>query len=638
MERYVAIACDPRNAQGMRTIESLHPSPQWKIAFEAPGTLVMHPADRSCRTYLLRQQRGVIVGQLFARECTDYSQSRQVTFDESQSATMVRSAGKYLVDQYWGRYFALIVDREADKHYVFRDPIGTLPCFHLSHGGADFFFSHWSDCARLLALQPDVNRQFLIKWLLFCSVSAEETGIEGVRRVQPSERITLSRGSIQRSQLWDPVAIASAPRFLQPAEAAREVRSVTQNIMDAWASCYQKITHRLSGGLDSSILAGCLAQSPSRPQVNYLNIWCESDSNQRPHVIPGLSGELAEKLRAIAADGDERYFARLVAKRWNIPLVERARSASVKLDRLHRAPLAVHPSMYFTTFENDDAELEMIRDFGTQAFFSGQAGDSVLLSASQPLAAMDFAYLHPLRRGLWHHIVASTVLSKESLWSVLNKTLRHGLLRRHYIYPLRLLDLPTLLAPQLLGGVRNRDLLSNFGRLAAESALPPGKKDHVEGIASDYSRFVFSGGEQADHIDPLNSQPLWELMLSIPTYTVLDGGASRGLARRAFADVLPEQIRKRQAKGTGTAFYQQVVRNNRAYLRDQLADGLLVREGYLDRARLLACLGSEEPSLIVAAPTLLSYLAAEIWLQQMNAPALDRPVASRAACANAHTE
>jgi hypothetical protein len=82
--------------------------------------------------------------------------------------------------------------------------------------------------------------------------------------------------------------------------------------------------------------------------------------------------------------------------------------------------------------------------------------------------------------------------------------------------------------------------------------------------------------------------------------------------------VLPAQIRKRQVKGTGGSFYQQVVRNNRNHLREQLADGLLVQQGYLDRVRLLDCLASEEPSLSVAPTTLLSYLAAEIWLQQMS--------------------
>jgi asparagine synthase (glutamine-hydrolysing) len=626
MERYVAAVCDPRAADGMRTLDSLNPSharttsrtPEWKVAFDAPGMLVIHPASRNCKSYPLHRQRGVIVGRVFDRQCSDYSQRREVTFDEARSVELMRSAGQQLVDRYWGSYFAVIHDAEASKHHVFRDPTGTMPCFHLKHAGADIFFSHWEDCARLLPVQPAVNRDFLAKWLLFCSISAEDTGIAGVSRVTASERFTLSQGSIRRSRMWDPVAIAAAPRLVQPEEAATALRSTAQTVIDAWASCYQKITHRLSGGLDSSIVAGCLAHSPSSAQVNYLNVWIDAGAGQRRPLSPGLSSAMAEKARALVGDGDERYFARLVADRWNVPLIERSRTPSLDLQRLRLPPPATQPSMYFTVVENEAAELEMIERFGTQAFFSGQAGDSVLLASSQPLPSMDFAYSHGLRRGLWRYIAWSTALSKESVWAVLGKTLRHGWLRRPYTYPLRILDFPTLVAPSIKATIRDQDLLGNFAQLAAMSTLPPGKRDHVEGIASDFSRFVFDAGERAEHIDPLNSQPLWELMLSIPTYTLLDGGISRGLARRAFADVLPAQIRKRQVKGTGGSFYQQVVRNNRNHLREQLADGLLVQQGYLDRVRLLDCLASEEPSLSVAPATLLSYLAAEIWLQQMS--------------------
>lgn len=637
MERFIAIACHPQDADGMRTLQLAGRSPEWKIAYQAAGTLLLHPASRSCKLHSLREHGGVVVGQLFARDCTDYSRPRQVTFDQQQSADIVRSAGKYLIDRYWGSYFALIHDRAANEHHAFRDPTGTMPCCHQSYHGAEFFFSHWSDCARLLSLQPEVDRRFLTKWLLFSSVAGEETAVDGVTHLTPSVRFTLSRGSIKRSQAWDPVAIASTPRFLKPADAAAELRSTTQNVVNAWASNYQKITHRLSGGLDSSILAGCLAHVSSQPEVNFLNIWMNADPSRPPPVVAGLSPELAEKLRAFAGDGDERYFARLVAQRWQVPLIELPRNAAMKLEDLRLAPLAAEPSMYFTVMENDAAELETIRSFGTQAFFSGQAGDSVLLSASQAYPSMDFAYLHGLRRGLWRQIAHGTALSKESLWAVLGKTLRNGWLRRPYTYPLQLLDFPTAVAQSNLAGISNADLHGHFGRLAAAASLPPGKKDHIEGISSDFARFVFAAGERAEHIDPLNSQPLWELVLSLPTYTLLHGGESRGLARTAFADLLPPQIRKRQAKGTGSAFYQQVVRNNRAYLRDQLADGLLVREDYLDRSKLLACLNSEEPSLLLAAPTLIGYLAAEFWLQQIRSTATDSLPAAHAAYATAHT-
>jgi asparagine synthase (glutamine-hydrolysing) len=69
-------------------------------------------------------------------------------------------------------------------------------------------------------------------------------------------------------------------------------------------------------------------------------------------------------------------------------------------------------------------------------------------------------------------------------------------------------------------------------------------------------------------------------------------------------------------KGTGTPFYQQLVRRNRNFLRDRLLDSRLVREGYLDRNKLIDYFAAEEPFMMCGASQIMAYLSAEIWLQQ----------------------
>jgi hypothetical protein len=85
---------------------------------------------------------------------------------------------------------------------------------------------------------------------------------------------------------------------------------------------------------------------------------------------------------------------------------------------------------------------------------------------------------------------------------------------------------------------------------------------------------AFRSKESADHIDPCNCQPDCEFALATPTYVLLHNGVSRGLARMAFRDQLPEEIRRRQTKGTGTPFYQHVMRQNLPLLREHLLAGL----------------------------------------------------------------
>lgn len=643
MYRYIAAIWQPRDVTGLHAADCLQrlstTQQRWSAAFDEPGILVVHARhnENAPDQYPLHRNSGVILGRLFDRRQEDYSRPIDIHFGESETRHLIATAGRHLIDHYWGSYLAILRDDSDDRLHIFRDPIGTLPCYHARHAGIDLFFSHLEDCLRIAPLPLAINQLHIAQWLLYSSVRTDATGLQAVMHLPRGERLTISYSQRSRSLMWDPTAFAGTPRFHEPATAARALRSTLQRTVDAWSSQYQRIALKLSGGLDSAILAACLAHAPSNPEIVYLNL-ANIDSARRTIYMPGADARMAVKLRAVAATGDERYYAKLVAQRWNKALVIRPRDVSMDLQRLRLPPMNVAPSLYFTVLEMDDAALELIASHGTAAFFSGQAGDSVLLATLQPLGAIDHVYRHGVTRELWQHITTSSLLSRESVWSVLGKSIKHGLLRRPYLQPIRILDRPTLLSRALLERLSDEEFDSGVARLARHSSLPPGKKNHVRGIASAYYNFVFAAGDQAEHIDPLNSQPLWELMLSIPTETLLMSGMNRGLARHAFAELLPAEIRKRQSKGTGTQFYQDVVRRNRHQLLERLESGLLVREGFLDRARLTTCLSAEEPSVMIAPGIILAYLSAEIWLQQVQSQHVpDRRPAAPAACANVNT-
>jgi asparagine synthase (glutamine-hydrolysing) len=637
MYRYVALAWHPASGPDALAQESYKilgkQLPQWSVAYDVPGILVLH-RDRGQNTSDVHalngtNQRGVIVGQLFERDETDYSGARRLHFSSSQADAIIGSGGQRLIDRYWGSYLAILHEAANHRLHVLRDPLGTLPCYRLHHEGVEFFFAQLEDCLQLAPLALSVNRRHLTHWLLYSSVRTDDTAVAGVTHLSRGERLTLSPGGSSFTRVWDPTTFASTDPFERAEEASCALRATVQNAVDAWASRYRHIAHHISGGLDSSIVAACLAHAPSSPETIYFNLSIDTEQVSPQHHLAGVDAKAAAKLHALAHHGDERKYARQVAQRWNRPMIERQRRVDMDLHRLLDVPLGANPAMYFTTLEMDDADLELIADHATQAFFSGQAGDSVLLATTQPFGAIDHAYLHGMSRELWQQIVLSTALSKESLWSVLGQTVKHGLLRRPYVNASPLLERPTLLRQEHMNALNVADLDSGFARLAGRSTLPPGKRSHVRGTASAFYNFVFRAGLHADHIDPLNSQPVWETMLRVPTHIALLGGVSRGLARHAFADLLPPEIRKRQSKGFGNLFYQQLVRRNRHFLLEHLRDGLLVEQGYLDGAKLVSCLTAEEPSMTVPASILMAYLTAELWLRQVTAvranARIDRP-------------
>ena len=57
---------------------------------------------------------------------------------------------------------------------------------------------------------------------------------------------------------------------------------------------------------------------------------------------------------------------------------------------------------------------------------------------------------------------------------------------------------------------------------------------------------------------------------------------------------------------------------NWTLLRDTLVDGLLVRDGYVDRQKLERYFALDEPVFMEQTPDILTYMCAEVWLRQCN--------------------
>lgn len=649
MYRYLAAFYDPTDPNCTTLIRSMRAAVrarrrEWSIAYEASGAIVLHAYNRhsgQTTSTLLDQDAGIILGQLFSKSCHDHTEAMD-RLDGTKTKAIVSSNGEELIRGYWGSYLAIIADKRHHTFHVIREPTGNFPCNQTAYRGLRLLFAEAGDCASFIPITFNANRAYLTRWLIFTGISGRETGIQGVEEVLGGERLTISGVDLTRKTLWDPIAIAaeSTTQSLSVEGAAAEVRSVVQAGVNAWASRYQKLMLRLSGGLDSSIVAACLANAPTSPAIECLNFVAETGFEREQLYLPGIDERLAHRLRATSTHGDERHFARLVAERWHMPLLEVQRNLSIDLSRLWTAPLRSSPALLFTSLDVEDAEIELAQTRGVEAFFSGQAGDSVFLATTEPFAAVDYMFVHGFRSELWGHVFAACTLSGESFWEVVWRSLKSGLLRLPYRSPVHILDIPTLLPPETVKAMRNADFATSYSANASH-ILPPGKRNHVEGLAGgSVFNFAFHSSRYGTHVDPLNSQPVWEALLKIPTYLVLTGGVSRGLVRQAFKELLPPEICKRQIKGTGTAFYQQLVRHNREFLRDQLMNGRLVSDGYLDARALGVYLDADEPFVTVSASQILSYLSAEIWLQQLDGArpdsVADRCVEARLSSSAAH--
>jgi asparagine synthase (glutamine-hydrolysing) len=146
--------------------------------------------------------------------------------------------------------------------------------------------------------------------------------------------------------------------------------------------------------------------------------------------------------------------------------------------------------------------------------------------------------------------------------------------------------------------------------------LPKGKQGQIWLLAEVTNRHRPAAvPELAPEHHPLLSQPLMELCLRLPTYTLLLGGRPRGLARTAFQGYVPSPILERRSKGGTTSYWMQAVRQSSGYLRELIMDGTLHRERIIDGRLLDPYLSSSQSIPVALFPRLVACISAEIWLR-----------------------
>jgi asparagine synthase (glutamine-hydrolysing) len=130
----------------------------------------------------------------------------------------------------------------------------------------------------------------------------------------------------------------------------------------------------------------------------------------------------------------------------------------------------------------------------------------------------------------------------------------------------------------------------------------------------------FGGATAIERTPVLMSQPLMELCLRIPSYVWISGGRDRSIARRAFADVLPEAVVRRTQKGLADRYNRTMLDENTKFLREILLDGLLVNAGLLDRDALSGFLSEGETTTSYEYNDVLrQHLSTEVWLRRWQA-------------------
>lgn len=446
----------------------------------------------------------------------------------------------------WGNYL-LAWARPGGQVSLFRSPV-TGPALYVTADRA-CAFTHLELGHRAGIGLHTLDAAAIDAQLRYPLLRGPSTGIGGVSELLAGEVLELGAASGPR-MIWSPWDHVRRPP--EPGDPDK-LRRIVMSVVAAWGKSFGRIQLELSGGLDSSILAACLARTAADWRGASL-------VTRRP-------------------DGDERVYSRAVACHLSAPLVE------VMANEEAGDPLAPHgrprvrPGGFGLIGDSDRKLLVEAQIFGAEAIFTGVGGDNIfgyLTSAAPVVDAYRF-------EGVGAALRAASDLGRLTETNML-EALRFAARR--------------ILRPPPRWPRDSRFLTSRF---EAEASHPwfanaadasDGQRAYV-GMLMRILPFLdgYDRAMEIPMIAPLLSQPLVEYGLTVPAWQWSEGGHDRSLARRAFRADLPPIILQRRTKGRLESLFVPAYNENRDRIGAFLSDGLLADLGIIDRDAIRAAVG-----------------------------------------------
>jgi len=604
MFRYVGFVWNTSDPLAQETYErfckTMRGAREWRAALDLRGLAVFCAGEAATpnAAQVLTDRAGIVLGTVFEREQDGSGRYRRASIDSAAAHRLQRTHGRDLIEHYWGRYVAFIHDATAATTWVLRDPTGALDCMTREHQGVRIFFSMMEDCPPLDQLHFSFNWDYLATLISLPPSQNYETGLREISRVLVGECLELRSDGSSREFYWHPFDIIAGERIDDADRAVSLLHDTAMACVHTWASCYDRILNLLSGGLDSSIIVGCLKTAAPTPLVTNFHAFYSAGSG-----------------------GDERHYARAAAGPAGFPLLEYELDAEVSLQEIYSIPRTAAPVSKFIELGILARRRSISRELGIHAVFGGSGGDQLFFQNGSQYACPDYIFERGMRPGLFRVALDAAYMEGDVVWALLLRGLRDAISRKPLNLLLDRLTVSEMLAPAVRERVAQQRLFLHPW-FSSQRPAPPGKYWQVRGLSTPYGMSSsFADLADPEDIYPLVSQPLLELCLRIPTYVLASDGVDRALARRAFVAEVPRPILQRRIKGEVHLFPKTLYAKNRAFVRDLLLSGTLVKERILDRQRIARALNDSPDASDLASPTaLLSLASVEAWLQVSQRP------------------
>lgn len=191
--------------------------------------------------------------------------------------------GMKCVEHFIGMFAFALHDVEANKLIIARDRLGIKPVYLARISNGFLFASEVRALLRSNLVDRKLNKKALTDFLRYQTVHAPQTIIEGVEMLMPGYVLTWENDKFEKWCYWKPSDHSGRFNDVGKEEAKREVKSLLTSAVELRMRADVPFGAFLSGGIDSSIVVGLMAEQSERTVETFSITFHEKEFDESPY-------------------------------------------------------------------------------------------------------------------------------------------------------------------------------------------------------------------------------------------------------------------------------------------------------------------------------------------------------------------
>lgn len=261
-----------------------------------------------------------------------------------------RKWGIACVHKLIGMFAFALWDADKEVLFVARDRVGVKPIYYTRSGAELVFASEIRAIIQSGKIEAKLDANALADYLRYQTVHAPNTILSGVQMVKPGHYLEVKEGRVNEISYWSLAGDAESHDGKTALEVKKDVRSLLRSSVELRMRADVPFGAFLSGGIDSSIVVGLMAEVSALPVKTFSITFHEKEF-------------------------DEGAYSQLIARRFNTEHHDIKVHATTFLEALPAALKAMdHPS---GDGPNTFVVSKVTREAGVKMALSGIGGDEL---------------------------------------------------------------------------------------------------------------------------------------------------------------------------------------------------------------------------------------------------------------------